>query len=129
MSEPKWLTKRLVIAMHGEALAEHGGLYGLRDEGLLESALAKPMNAAAYGEPSLFELAAAYGFGFAKNHAFHDGNKRLALIAIDVFLQQNGWELTADETNAANFIVALASGEKPEPELAAWIKENAQQLE
>ena len=128
MKEPAWLTRKLVLAMHARAITEFGGSPGVRDDGLLESALARPRNLLAYGKPSLFELAAAYAFGLAKNHAFVDGNKRIAFAAVDVFLQLNGFELTADEIEAVVVIQDLAAGELSEPDLAKWIEINAREL-
>ena len=128
MSEPVWLTRDIVVAIQGELIAEHGGLSGVRDEGLLESAPARPINLAAYGKPSLFALAAAYGFGLARNHPFLDGNKRIALASIDVFLQLNGYELTAPEVEAAAVIRDLAAGEFEEAALARWVEDKASPL-
>jgi len=125
MNEPIWLAREIVTTIQGEMIAEHGGLSGVRDEGLLESALARPINLIAYGEPSLFELAAAYGFGLAKNHPFLDGNKRIALASIDVFLQLNGYELAATEVEAVAVIRDLAAGDFNEGELARWIEDKA----
>ena len=125
MSEPNWLTQEIVIAIHGELIAEYGGPPGLREAGLLESALNRPVNLLAYGNPSLFELAAAYGFGLARNHPFADGNKRIALAAIDVFLQLNGVDLAAPETEAFVVIRDLAAGALGEQELADWIEAHA----
>jgi death-on-curing protein len=121
-----WLDAREVRAIHFELLAEHGGLAGLRDEGLLESALARPKNLLAYGSPSLSELAAAYGFGLARNHPFFDGNKRTALAAVAVFLDVNGYELVALQTEAVTTILRLAAGELSEAGLAAWIAASIQ---
>ena len=125
MKAPVWLTKEIVAALHLRAIDEFGGNPGIRDEGLLESALARPRNLLGYGEPSLFALAAAYGFGLAKNHAFIDGNKRVAFAAIDVFLQLNGYELTADQVEAVVVFQDLASGELSEEDLAKWIGINS----
>jgi death-on-curing protein len=121
-----WLDAREVRAIHLELLAEHGGLSGIRDEGLLESALARPQNLLAYGSPSLSELAAAYGFGLAKNHPFLDGNKRTALAAVAVFLDVNGYELAAPQAEAVTTVLRLAAGELSEAQLAAWITANIQ---
>jgi death-on-curing protein len=114
-------------AIHAELLAEHGGLGGAVDEDMLGATLARPQQLETYGDPpaSLFQLAAAYGFGFAKNHCFTDGNKRISLVAIDVFLQLNDYELTAEEAEAAIVIEGLAAGEMTEDELANWIERNA----
>jgi death-on-curing protein len=122
----KWLDARTIRAIHLELLAEHGGLPGLRDEGLLESALARPKNLMAYGTPSLHQLAASYGFGLAKNHPFLDGNKRIALVAMAVFLDINRYELVASQPDAVNTILALAAGGLNEEQLAVWIESNMQ---
>ena len=126
MSEPVWLTEAAVVGLHGELIAEHGGLGGVRDRGLLESALTQQLNLAAYGEPTLFELAAAYAFGLARNHPFNDGNKRVALAAADVFLQLNGHEIRVSEPEAVSVMRDLAAGEIGEGELAAWIERRAE---
>ncbi len=127
---PRWLPKSAIIAMHGELLAEHGGLSGPINEDSLCSTLARPQQLDNYGNPppDIFQLAASYGFGFAKNHCFKDGNKRISLVAIDVFLALNGYELNAVETNAVFTIESLAAGNISEEALSLWIKENAQLL-
>jgi death on curing protein len=121
MSDPVWLEVDLVTAIQSEQLALFGGAQGVRDAQLLESALDRPRNKHAYGEESLPVLAAAYAFGIARNHAFVDGNKRTALLAIYTFLGLNDIEFTADEAEAAVVIEALAAGKFSEAELAAWI--------
>lgn len=128
MSDPVWLTRDIIVSLQGELVAEHGGLSGVRDNGLLESALARPVNLAAYGEPTLFELAAAYGFGLARNHPFLEGNKRIALASIDVFLQLNGYELIASEVEAVAIIRDLAAGDFEERALARWDEDKASPL-
>ena len=125
----RWLTTEIVLAIHGELIAEHGGPEALRDEAALESAIARPQQKAAYGSPDLAELAAAYGFGLCRNHPFLDGNKRVTLAAIDVFLRLNGARLTATELDAAATILALAAGEVDEAQLAGWIRERSEFLE
>lgn len=123
---PVWLDVSDVIYFHNETVDEHGGLPGSPDQGALESTITRPRNLVAYQEAAtIFELAAAYGFGFARNHCFPDGNKRLALISIDVFLQINGHELVAEEADAVLTIQEVASGDLTESELAAWIAENS----
>ena len=123
---PIWLETTDVLYFHKESLEEHGGLTGPPFEGKLESTPARPKNLLAYNpEANVFQLAASYGFGFARNHCFPDGNKRIALISIDVFLQLNGFELCAEEAHAVAVIKELASGEVTESDLAIWIKENA----
>ena len=124
MSDWVWLETAVVLAAHDEELAEHGGDQGVRDQGLLESALARPKNLAAYGEPDVAALAAAYAFGIAKNHPFVDGNKRTALVALELFLDQNGYELAADDVQCVLIVLALAEGKLPERELAQWIRKN-----
>ena len=128
MSEPVWLSRDLVLAIQAELIAQFGGAVGIRDEGLLESALARPQNLFAYGEPSLTDLAAAYAYGLTRNHPFLDGNKRIALSALDVFLQLNGMELTASEAEAVVVMRDLAAGELDEPDFATWIRINTAAL-
>ncbi len=127
---PRWLPKSAIIAIHGELLAEHGGLSGPVNEDSLSSTLARPQQLDNYGSPppDTFQLAASYGFGFAKNHCFKDGNKRVSLVAIDVFLALNGYELNAEEANAAFTIESLVAGNISEENLSLWIKENTQPL-
>ena len=129
MNEPIWLRLEAILAAHDEQLAEHGGGAGIRDQGLLESALARPLNLHAYGEPSLPKLAAAYAFGIAKNRPFVDGNKRTALVATELFLGLNGFDLTADDVEVVKVFLTLAAGEVSEEELAAWIDRNSRKRE
>ncbi len=117
-----WLTTELVLAIHDKQLAEHGGGDGVRDRGLLESALAPPLNRAGYGEPDLAELAAAYAYGIARNHPFIDGNKRTAYVALEVFLALNGLRFPASDAECVVMTLAMATGDMPEPEFAAWIR-------
>lgn len=124
----RWLTREILTAIHAELIAEHGGPTGLRDESVLESALARPRQRATYGEPDLAELAAAYGFGLSRNHPFLDGNKRISLAAIDVFLRLNGAHLIASEVDAAATILELAAGDLDEEALATWIREQSAPL-
>ena len=128
---PRWIPEAAVRAIHAELLAEHGGLDGLVDEDMLGATLARPQHLETNSNPpaSLFQLAAAYGFGFAKNHSFKDGNKRISLVAIDVFLQLNGYELMAQETEAVIVIEGLAAGDMSEDDLALWIESNAAPIE
>lgn len=121
----RWLLNRVVLALHDEQLAEHGGSPGVRDAGLLSSALARPQNQAAYGNPSVFDLAAAYAFGIIRNHPFVDGNKRTAFLAAYVFLDLNGWELMAHEDEAVAAVLALAAGEIQEAGFSEWLKTNS----
>lgn len=125
-AEPIWLTRKAVGAIHAELIREHGGSYGVRDEGLIESALARPLNRWTYGETDLTGLAAAYGFGLAMNHGFVDGNKRIGIAAAGVFLRANGLRLTAPEPEAVAVMVDLAAGELGEDELAVWIRSHVQ---
>ena len=121
----RWLREDVVIAMHGEQIAEHGGSPGIRDAGLLSSALARPQNQVAYGKPSVFNLAAAYAFGVIQNHPFVDGNKRAGFLAAYVFLDLNGWELVASEAEAVAAVMALATGEMDEAGFLDWLKDNS----
>lgn len=121
MKEPRWLTVTAIHTMHEELIAEHGGSSGVRDQGLLESALARPQNLLAYGKPTLAEMAASYAFGIARNHPFVDGNKRTALMAAYVFLGLNGQRLVAPEAEAVVMTVELASGVCGEAEYSAWL--------
>lgn len=125
-SVARWVDKQSLLLLHRESLAEHGGLPGLRDEGLLESALARPLNLAAYGMPDIAELAAAYGVGLAKNHPFADGNKRVAFLAVGLFLALNGYRLTASQVDATHTMLAVAAGEIGETEFAAWLRASTQ---
>jgi death on curing protein len=127
MKQPKWLRKDTIIAVHQKTLREQGGRPGIRDEGLLESALARPLNVHEYvDKPSLFQLAAAYGFGIASNQPFIDGNKRLVFYASAGFLRLNGFYLNATETDAAVTFLGLAAGELDEQKLAAWLQANSE---
>jgi death-on-curing protein len=130
MKDPIWVPLRAVVAIQGELIAEHGGLSGPPRQGDLEAALGRPANLHAYSEapPSLPRLAAAYGFALARGHCFPDGNKRVSLAIIDVFLRLNGCELTADELDAVDTIQALAAGDLSEDELAAWIANHAKPI-
>ncbi len=123
--EPKWISKKALLLLHEESLATFGGARGMRDEGLLVSALTRPQNTQAYNEEStIADLAASYCFGVAKNHAFVDGNKRASFLSIGLFLAINGYKLTADQVDAIQTVLALASGELSEQALAAWIQSN-----
>lgn len=124
MSGWVWIDPNILLIAHDEQLAEHGGASGIRDQGLFESALARPQNLAAYGEPDAAALAAAYAYGLAKNHAFVDGNKRTALISLEYFLDLNGFVLTADDAQCVLVILSIASGAFTEDTLADWIRKN-----
>lgn len=121
----RWVDKRALLLLHDESLAEHGGASGLRDEGLLDSALARPEQAAHYGTPDHAELAALYCAGIARNHPFVDGNKRAAFLALGLFLFLNGWRLKASQAEATLAILAVASGEWDDATLTAWLRERA----
>ena len=124
--EPKWLTVQLVEAIHSQAVAEFGGSHGVRDTGLLESALDRPRNLYAYGDdPTLFDFAAAYCTGIVKNHPFIDGNKRTGDLSARAFLFRIGYLFEPDEADEVNMIVALAAGEIEEDVLARWISDNS----
>jgi death-on-curing protein len=122
MNEPHWLNQEIILAIHTQLLARFGGLEGLRDEGLLESALARPNQLISFGAPSLFDMAAAYAHGIAKNHPFLDGNKRAAFMAAYTFLGINGFRLDAPEEQAVLQTLALAAGEIDANEFSAWLK-------
>lgn len=126
MSDPTWVRADVLKLLHGESIAEHGGADGLRDEGLFESALARPRNL--YADENVDDiprLAAAYAFGLAKNHAFVDGNKRIAFIACGLFLRLNGLKLVAEQRNAVLTFLSLAEGEFDEYGLADWVRQHA----
>ena len=118
-----WLDPDVALAVHEEQLAEHGGAAGVRDTGLLESALARPRQRAAYGEPDAADLAAAYGYGLARNHPFVDGNKRTAFVAVELFLHLNGWQLQAEDAACVLVMLALAAGDIAEAEFVVWLRE------
>lgn len=121
----RWLLQGVVIAIHDELTAEHGGSPGIRDMGLLSSALARPQNQATYGEPSVFDLAAAYAFGIVRNHPFIDGNKRTGFLATYIFLTLNGCELRATEADTVAAVLALAAGTLDEAGFSFWQKTNS----
>lgn len=125
MRQWKWIAKQLLVTLHDESLVLHGGASGIRDEGLLDSALNRAMNLALYDEPDFAELAAAYGVGLAKNHAFVDGNKRVAFLAVGLFLGMNGYKLKATQVDATHTMLAVASGEMLETDFATWIRANS----
>jgi len=128
MNEPVWLSVEMILDIHAEQLAMFGGPDGLRDLGLLESALARAKNKLVYGQTDLSTLSASYGFGIAKNHPFVDGNKRTAFAAIIVFLGLNELEFCASEAEASVMILALAAGELSEVDLARWIRQHCVKL-
>ena len=123
MTDWKWVREDVVLAVHDEQLAEHGGAAGVRDLGLLQSALARPENLAAYGKPDAAALASAYAFGIARNHPFTDGNKRTAAVTALLFLVNNGIEFQIGEAELVVMILALAAGELTEMETAGWLRD------
>jgi death-on-curing protein len=128
VNEPNWLGREVLIAIQGELLNRFGGLTGIRDEGLLDSAINKPKNLFTYGKPTIFELAASYATGLVKNHPFLDGNKRIGFMAAYVFLGANGWSLEATEEEAVLETLALAAGESTEADYTAWLAKNSVEL-
>ena len=130
MTEPIWINLRVIKAVHDRQINEHGGLPGLRDEGLLSSALSRPENFFHYSEPKpdVAELAAAYGFELAKNHPFNDANKRTALIAMRLFLNLNGFDLVASPEDKYKTIIRVAASDINEDELAHWIRNNLKEI-
>lgn len=119
-----WIEVAVATAIHDEQLAAHGGAAGVRDSSMLESALARPLNLIAYGEPDVADLAAAYAFGIARNHPFVDGNKRTAAVVSETFLELNGHQLTCSDANMVVTFLALAAGETTPETLAAWFREH-----
>ncbi len=119
-----WLSRQLILAVHDEQLAEHGGAIGVRDEGLLDSALARPLNRAGYGEPDIAELGALYGIAIARNHPFVDGNKRTAYVALESFLLLNGCRFPVSDAEAVVATLAMASGEIDDAEFIDWVRTN-----
>jgi death-on-curing protein len=126
MSAWKWINRQVLLLLHDESLAEHGGAGGLRDEGLLDSALARPLNLSLYEEPDAAGLAASYGVGLAKNHAFVDGNKRAAFLAVGLFLAINGYRLRATQADATLTMMSVAAGDIEEAAFADWIRQHIQ---
>ncbi|TVP55339.1 MAG: type II toxin-antitoxin system death-on-curing family toxin [Gemmatimonadales bacterium] len=125
MTEPRWPTFSVVLAIHADQISKHGGSAGLRDRGLLESALERPRNRFHYEPDSdLAGLAASYGFGIARNHPFVDGNKRVAFQAMYVFLGLNGLRIESSEEEVVGLVVSLAGGQLDEPQLTSWLREN-----
>ena len=122
--EPSWLSYEQVVSIHSRQLRRFGGAPGLREEGMLRSALERPINKWQYEQAELPELAAAYAFGLAKNHAFVDGNKRIAFMAMIVFLRLNGIQFAPAPAHATAIILALAAGEVSEESLTRWIRDN-----
>jgi len=119
-----WLDTEVLHAVHDEQLAEHGGAAGVRDLGLFESALARPRQLASYGDPDLADLAAAYGYGLAKNHPFIDGNKRTAFVAVELFIDCNGHALVAEDADCVLTMLAVAAGTLDEAQFADWLRQH-----
>jgi len=124
MSDWKWVNRQVLLLLHDESLAEHGGASGVRDEGLLDSALGRPVNLALYEKPDLAQLAASYGIALAKNHAFIDGNKRAAFLAVGLFLAVNGYRLRASQADATLTVMEVAAGSLGEAGFADWIRQH-----
>ena len=122
MQQWRWIDKQLLVILHDESLVLHGGASGVRDEGLLDSALNRAKNLAMYGQPDYADLAAAYVFGLSSNHAFVDGNKRVAFLALGLFLGLNGYKLTASQVDATLTMMSVAKGGIQESEFAEWIR-------
>jgi death-on-curing protein len=120
-----WLSTRIILAIHDEQLAEHGGAAGVRDMALLESALARPLNLAAYGQVDAADLGAFYAIAIARNHPFVDGNKRTAYVALELFLEHNGFDFTASDSDAALATLRMAAGEMSDAEFTAWVRQHA----
>jgi death-on-curing protein len=120
-----WLSRQIILAVHDIQLREHGGASGIRDEGLLESALARPLNRAGYGEPDTAELAAVYAVAIARNHPFVDGNKRTAYVAMEVFLMLNGMAFVATDAEAVITMLTMAAGEVSDEAFVEWVRRNS----
>jgi death on curing protein len=125
MVEPIWITSTIAQFIHDDQIASHGGAYGLLNAGMLESALSRPQNLYAYEQPDIFTLAAAYGYGIAKNHAFIDGNKRTAFMVMFTFLLANGWRFVVPEPAVVVTMQQVAAGEISETSLADWLRQNS----
>ena len=125
MKKWRWIERDVIIAVHEMQLAEHGGMAGIRDGGLLESALGRPINLALYGEPDAAALAAAYGYGISRNHPFVDGNKRTGYVAAELFLRLNGYELLANDADCVITMLGVAAGDVDETAFAAWMRTHA----
>lgn len=119
-----WLSHQLILAIHDEQLAEHGGAIGVHDEGLLDSALARPLNRAGYGEPDVAELAGLYAVAIARNHPFVDGNKRSAYVAMELFLRLNGCRFPVSDAEAVVAMLTMAAGEMPDDEFITWVRDS-----
>lgn len=126
MSAWKWVSREALLLLHDESLSEHGGGSGLRDEGLLDSALARPLNLALYETPDIAALAASYGVGLARNHPFVDGNKRAAFLAVGMFLVRNGHRLKTSQVDATLTMLGVAAGDIAEADFAHWLRDHIQ---
>lgn len=124
MSRWRWVGEAVVVAVHDEQLAEHGGATGVRDLALLQSALARPKNLAAYGSPDIADLAAAYAYGITKNHPFIDGNKRTALLVANIFLLDHGHDIGADDADLLAVMLRVSDGAMKEKQFAEWLRRN-----
>ncbi|MBP6852313.1 MAG: type II toxin-antitoxin system death-on-curing family toxin, partial [Rhodoferax sp.] len=122
MSNWRWVDRKALLLLHDESLAEHGGASGIRDEGLLDSALARPVNLALYETPDVAALAASYASGLSRNHPFLDGNKRAAFLAVGLFLARNGFRLRATQADATLTLLGLAAGDMSETAYAEWLR-------
>jgi death on curing protein len=121
-----WLSPTLILAIHDEQLAEHGGSMGLRDAGLLDTVLARPLSRAGYGEPDIAELAAVHALGIAQTHPFIDGNKRTAFVAVELFFDLNGFDLVAEDADCVLTMLAVAAGQMDEAAFADWLRQHIQ---
>ena len=129
MNDPVWIEHEDIIALHGQLLARFGGLEGIRDEGMLDSAIGRPQNLFAYGDPSPFEMATAYAFGLVKNHPFLDGKKRIGFVTAAMFMELNGYYFTAPEEEAVIMTRDLAAGIATEEEYTAWLQRSCRKTE
>ncbi|HWR96085.1 MAG TPA: type II toxin-antitoxin system death-on-curing family toxin [Arenimonas sp.] len=127
MAQFRWIDKQVLIMLHDESLALHGGASGIRDQSLLDSALHRAPNLATYGNPDYADLAAAYGIGLVNNHAIVDGNKRMAFLSVGLFLMLNGYKLTATQVDATLIMLAVAASDVAEAEFAEWLRRNTAQ--
>ena len=128
MKEPYWIPREVVLAIHEQSLVQHGGSGGIRDQGLLDSALGRPQNLFAYEQASIFVMAAAYASGIIRNHPFVDGNKRTGFVVCAVFLERNGYELVASEEDATITTLALAANQIKEADYASWLERNSRRV-
>ena len=128
MRQPIWVLREVVLILHEQSLAQFGGSLGIRDEGMLDSALARPKNLSIYTKPTLFELAASYGFGLVKNYPFVDGNKRTGFVVAVLFLELNGYRFDGTEADATVTTLGLAAGEISEEQYGRWLKSNSRRF-